>query len=47
MASIFFTGDAILVILGVIGIYLGRVFNEVKSRPLYVAEVQTNIQKIV
>jgi dolichol-phosphate mannosyltransferase len=47
MASIFFTGGAILVILGVVGIYLGRVFNEVKSRPLYVSDDQTNIQKIV
>jgi dolichol-phosphate mannosyltransferase len=47
MASIFFTGGAILVILGVVGIYLGRVFNEVKSRPLYVAEDLTNIQNII
>ena len=36
MASIFFVGGSILIVLGILGIYLGRVFNEVKNRPLYV-----------
>jgi glycosyltransferase involved in cell wall biosynthesis len=36
--STFFFSGVILVFLGIIGIYLGRVFNEVKSRPLYVIE---------
>lgn len=36
MASIFFVGGSILIVLGILGTYLGRVFNEVKNRPLYV-----------
>lgn len=36
MASIFFVGGSILIVLGILGIYLGRVFNEVKNRPLYI-----------
>ena len=34
--SIFFLGGSILVVLGIIGIYLGRVFQESKKRPLYI-----------
>jgi len=36
MVSIWFIGGVILANLGVLGLYLGRVFNEVKNRPLYV-----------
>jgi dolichol-phosphate mannosyltransferase len=36
IASIFFVGGSILIVLGILGTYLGRVFSEVKNRPLYV-----------
>ena len=36
IVSLWFLNGILLVILGVHGIYLGRVFNEVKNRPLYV-----------
>jgi polyisoprenyl-phosphate glycosyltransferase len=38
MAVVLFLGGAQLVTLGIIGEYLGRVFNETKRRPLYFVE---------
>lgn len=38
MAVVLFLGSAQLVTLGIIGEYLGRVFNETKHRPLYIVE---------
>jgi dolichol-phosphate mannosyltransferase len=42
MTSIFFLGGSILTVLGIIGIYLGRVFTQVKSRPLYIVDKYIN-----
>jgi len=36
IVSIYFIGGIIIAILGVIGIYLGKAFDEVKKRPLYI-----------
>ena len=36
IVSVWFLGGSILANLGVVGLYLGRVFNETKNRPLYV-----------
>jgi dolichol-phosphate mannosyltransferase len=37
----------ILIVLGITGIYLGRVFREVKKRPLYVVSCSSNFSKII
>jgi polyisoprenyl-phosphate glycosyltransferase len=38
MVSIYFMGGIILIVLGILGIYVGKIFNEIKDRPLYVVE---------
>jgi dolichol-phosphate mannosyltransferase len=38
MISIYFVSGILFMVLGVLGVYLGRVFREVKRRPLYVIE---------
>jgi polyisoprenyl-phosphate glycosyltransferase len=40
--SIFFTTGVNLIIVGIVGIYLGRVFHQVKNRPLYVIDQVIN-----
>jgi dolichol-phosphate mannosyltransferase len=42
MATTLLTGGVILVVLGIIGVYIGSVFREVKSRPLYLIDKKNN-----
>ncbi len=41
IVSLYFIGGIIIAILGVIGIYLGRTFDETKRRPLYIIKETT------
>lgn len=42
MVTIFFLSGITLTVLGFIGIYLGRIFQEVKNRPLYLVSSEVN-----
>jgi glycosyltransferase involved in cell wall biosynthesis len=41
MVSLYFLGGVIIAILGIIGIYLGKTFDEAKKRPLYIIRRST------
>jgi len=41
MVSIYFLSGVIITCIGVVGVYVGKVYNEVKNRPLYVVESVT------
>jgi dolichol-phosphate mannosyltransferase len=41
ISSIFFATGIILIVNGVIGIYVGEIFKQVKNRPLYIIEQRT------
>lgn len=43
MISLWFLGGLIIANLGIIGIYLGKIFDETKKRPLYVISKRINI----
>jgi dolichol-phosphate mannosyltransferase len=43
MTTIIFSTGTILTVLGIFGVYLGRVYNEVKSRPLYIIQDSINL----
>jgi glycosyltransferase involved in cell wall biosynthesis len=45
MVSIYFIGGIIIALLGVIGIYLGRTYDETKRRPLYVVLHSTSDER--
>jgi len=39
--SLYFIGGIIISILGILGIYLGKTFDESKKRPLYIVKNST------
>ncbi len=43
MVSLYFLGGIIISILGILGLYLGKVFDEVKRRPLYLISDCVNL----
>ena len=44
MVSLYFIGGIIIVLLGIIGIYLGKTFDESKRRPLYLVAESINLE---
>jgi dolichol-phosphate mannosyltransferase len=45
ITSIWFLSGCILITLGVIGLYVGKTFEGVKNRPIYIIEKKVNTQK--
>ena len=45
IVSLYFVGGIILIFLGIIGLYIGNIFNEVKHRPLYFVRTMLNKEK--
>jgi len=43
IASIWFLSGLIILILGIVGIYVGKSFEGIKNRPLYIIDKQVNI----
>jgi dolichol-phosphate mannosyltransferase len=41
IVSVYFIGGIIIALLGIIGIYLGRTYDETKKRPLYLIHRST------
>ena len=41
MVSIYFIGGLLFANMGVVGLYIGKIFNEVKNRPLYLVKERT------
>lgn len=44
IVSLYFLGGVIIGILGIIGIYLGKTFDETKKRPLYIIKETKNVR---
>ena len=47
LLAVCFIGGVQLTVVGVLGLYLERVYNEVKSRPLYVVDIPANAEPAV
>jgi dolichol-phosphate mannosyltransferase len=46
MIAVLFLGGVQLISVGILGEYIGRIYNEVKSRPLYVVQEYLNFNEI-
>ena len=46
IASIYLIGGILLCAIGVVGIYVGNIFNEAKKRPLYIVAERLNCEKV-
>jgi polyisoprenyl-phosphate glycosyltransferase len=44
IVSIWFLSGIIILILGVVGLYIGKIFDQVKNKPLYIMKEQKNIE---
>lgn len=42
--SIWFVGGILMLIMGILGLYIGKIFDEVKARPLFVVEEEINVK---
>jgi dolichol-phosphate mannosyltransferase len=42
--SIWFVGGLVLFVMGVIGLYIGKIFDQVKGHPLFVVRDEVNIE---
>ena len=42
--SIWFMGGVNLMVLGVVGLYIGKIFNQVKQRPLFIVAEEINVE---
>ena len=41
--SIWFVGGLMLFVMGILGLYIGKIFDQVKGRPIYVVRNTINI----
>jgi dolichol-phosphate mannosyltransferase len=46
MVSIYFIGGLLFANMGMLGLYIGKIFNETKDRPIYIIDKTINIRDI-
>jgi dolichol-phosphate mannosyltransferase len=46
MVSIYFVAGLLLMNMGILGLYIGKVFDEAKKRPLYIVRNTVGFEKI-
>lgn len=46
MVSIYFIGGLLFANMGILGLYIGKIFDETKNRPLYIIEQTINLRNI-